>query len=128
MNFNNKTRIAVIGVSANKNKYGHKIFADLLKSKYNVYGINPKSEKILDQKIYASIDELIEQTSQKPELLLVVVPPEIGLNVLKKAVELKIINVWLQPGAESKSLIEFAQNNNINLIYNACFMVDHKIW
>lgn len=124
MEFNNKTLITVVGVSSNPEKYGHKIFRDLLKSKYNVIGVNPKDGTILDQKIFSSLKEI----NRKTELLIVVVPPEIGINIVNEAKKIGIENIWLQPGAESKEIIEFAKNNDINLIYNACFMVNQGLW
>jgi hypothetical protein len=124
MNFTKQTKITVVGVSDNPEKYGHKIFRDLLKSGYQITGVNPKGGSILDQTIYTSLDKIPE----KPELLLVVVPPTIGLSVLEKARDLKIENIWLQPGAESEELIQFAKDNNLNLTHTACFMVDNHVW
>ena len=124
MNFTKQTNITVVGVSQNSQKYGHKIFKDLLKAGYQVTGVNARGGTILDQKMYVSLDELPE----KPELLLVVVPPAVGITVLKKARDLKIENIWLQPGAESEELLTFAQKNNMNLIHNACFMVQQEVW
>lgn len=124
MEFNQKTLITLVGVSANPEKYGHKIFKDLLASGYNVVGVNPKGETILEQTIIPNLEEV----SRPTELLLVVVPPEIGITVLTQAKKIGIQNIWLQPGAESKELIQFAQQNNLNLTYNKCFMVDQGIW
>ena len=124
MNFTKQTKITVVGVSQNPQKYGHKIFTDLLQAGYQVTGVNPKGGQVLNQKMYVSLDVLPE----KPELLLIVVPPTVGITVLKKARDLKIENIWLQPGAESEELLTFAQENNMNLIHNACFMVQQKVW
>ncbi len=124
MQYNQNTKIAVIGVSTNPEKYGHIIFRDLLAARFNVVGVNPKGGKMLGQEIFTSLDEL----PTKPELLLIVVPPDIGLSVLQKAVALGITDVWLQPGAESDELVKFAQENNLKLTYTDCFMVAHRIW
>ncbi len=124
MLYDQKTKIAVIGISADEEKYGHRIFRDLLGVNYTVVGVNPKGGEILGQKIYKSLEELPE----KPELLLVVVPPDIGISVLQSAVVLGITDVWLQPGAESEELLRFAQENNLKLTHTDCFMVAHGIW
>lgn len=124
MQYNQKTKIAVIGVSSNPEKYGHRIFRDLIGANYTAVGVNPKGGIILGQKIFASLDEIPE----KPELLLVVVPPNIGMSVLQTAVKLGITNVWLQPGAQSEELVQFAQENNLNLTHSNCFMVAQGIW
>jgi predicted CoA-binding protein len=124
MQNNKKTKITLVGVSADPQKYGHKIFKDLLASNYNVIGLNPKGEKILDHNIFKSLKEIDRDT----ELLILVVPPKIGTEVVKKAHELKIKNIWLQPGAQNDEIIAYAAANQINLTYNQCFMVDQGIW
>jgi len=123
-NFNKDTKITLAGVSQNPEKYGHKIFKDLLKNNYDVVGINPKGGIILDQKIYSSLND-IERESQ---LLIIVLPPLIGIDVVKNAHEIGINNIWLQPGAQNNKIVEYAKLNGINLIYNQCFMVDQGIW
>lgn len=50
--------IAVVGVSENTEKYGFKIFKDLIENGYKVKGINPKDGKILGKKIYKNLKEL----------------------------------------------------------------------
>ncbi|MBP7842552.1 CoA-binding protein [Candidatus Woesebacteria bacterium] len=124
MQYNKKTKIAVIGVSADSEKYGHRIFRDLIDSNYSVVGVNPKGGTILGQKIFTSLEEIPE----KPELLLIVVPPNVGMSVLQTAVKLDITDVWLQPGAQSDELLQFALDNNLRLTHTDCFMVAHGIW
>ena len=123
-NFNKETLITLSGVSSDKEKYGHKIFRDLINSNYDVVGVNPKGGTILEQEIYSSLEEV----PRKTQLLIVVVPPKIGIQVVREAKKLGIENVWLQPGAQSDEIVQYAKANNINLIYNRCFMTDQGIW
>lgn len=124
MQITKSTLIAVIGVSKDPVKYGHKIFHDLLKNNYNVIGINPKTKKILDQKIYPSLLSL----SQIPDLVITVVPPQITQKIIEECNKLDIKNIWMQPGSESKKAIKLAQNYNLNLTYNVCLMIEQKLW
>ena len=124
MQYNKKTKIAVIGVSTDPEKYGHKIFRDLITAGYTVVGVNPKGSTILNQKIFTTLEEIPE----KPELLLIVVHPNVGMSVLQNAVKLGITDVWLQPGAKSDELLQFALDNNLRLTHTDCFMVAHGIW
>jgi uncharacterized protein len=124
MQFTKQTSIAIIGVSSNPEKYGHKIFRDLIKADYKVVGINPKDGHILDQTIYPSLKDL----PQIPELVITVVPPQITEQVVDACHELGIENVWMQPGSESKQALEKAQSYQINATSNACFMLDQKLW
>ena len=43
--------IAVVGVSDREEKFGYKIFRDLIKHGFNVKGINPRNGEILGRKV-----------------------------------------------------------------------------
>ena len=124
MKYNQKTKIAVVGVSKNPQKYGYKIFKDLLDNSYNVTGLSRKGGEILGEKIYKSLLELDE----KPELVIFVLRPNIGFLVLKQIQKLGISNVWLQPGASSEEMVDYSKENKINLVNNSCFMVEQGLW
>ena len=124
MNYSKKTNIALVGASNDPKKYGYKIFKDLLNSGHNVVGVNPKGKDILEQKIYKSLSEILT----KPELVIIVVPPVVGISILKQCVKLGINNVWMQPGAESDEAIEYAKTTGLNLEVNSCFMLNQGIW
>lgn len=119
-----QTPITVIGVSQNPTKYGHKIFKDLLDAKYNVTGVNPRGEKILGQRIFTELFYV----KPKPELVISVVPPEITMHVIEQCMELEIDKIWMQPGSESDEAIEFAKEIDMEVVANACIMVDRGIW
>ena len=124
MKYNKKTKIAILGVSKDETKYGHKIFKDLLENGYDVVGLNRKGGVLLGEKIYKSLFDL----DFKPDLVIFVLKPSIGILVLKHIVKLGIKNVWLQPGASSDKMIVFAKENKLNLSYTKCFMVEQGIW
>ncbi len=52
--FNSKSFV-VVGASRNKNKIGNIIFRNLLNSKVKVFGVNPKIEQLLNQKVYKDV-------------------------------------------------------------------------
>lgn len=122
MNFKDK-KIAIIGVSKDYSKYGHKIFRELLREKYNVEGINPKGGFILGKIIYKSLEEL----PSKPDIVITVVPPDITEKIVEKCNKLGINFIWMQPGSESEKAITKAKEYGIDVV-NACFMVSEKLW
>lgn len=117
-------QIVVAGVSANKSKYGYKIFTDLVKNGYKVIGVNPKVPIIDGHQTFSSLTDIQE----KIDLLIIVTPPTISVELIKQASDQGIKEVWLQPGAESKEAVDLARKLGINLTYNACFMVKQQIW
>jgi len=117
-----KNIYAVIGVSRDPKKYGHRVYKDLKMSGYRVYPINPNADEILGDKCYHSLKELPE----RPDVVDIVVPPMITVDIVKECKELGIKKVWMQPGSESKKAINFCKENDINIIHGICVMVKRK--
>lgn len=123
--FTNKSRVvAVVGVSEDPNKYGFKIFRDLLGAGVNTIGINVKGSTILGRKVYKSLQELIEL----PDLVITVVPPPVTEKIVEDCHHLGIKEIWMQPGSESETAIEKARQYNINATHHACIMTQNGIW
>ncbi len=118
MQLNKHNPIAIVGVSSDKNKHGHKIYKELLDNGYWIFGVNPKLESLLDQKICPTLSSLPEL----PEIVVTVVPPQVTLQIVRECQELGIKNIWMQPGSESPEAIALAEKNNMNVTSNACVM------
>jgi len=116
-------QIAVIGVSGDADKYGHKIFRDMLNAGYPVKGVNPKGGFVLGQHIYRSLDQL----ETKPDLVITVVPPEATERIVEECNQLGIKTIWLQPGSGSPRAMAKAEEYGIKTI-SACFMVQQGLW
>jgi len=124
MNITKQTRIAVVGVSHDQAKYGFRIFNDLVKAGYNVLGVNLKGGEVSGQKLFTKLSEI----EPLPELVITVVPPQITETIVSECLKLGIKQIWMQPGSESTVAIELAKNNGMETIYQACFMVNQKLW
>lgn len=122
--------IAVVGVSADPEKYGHRIFRDLLKAGYNVVGVNPKGEPILGQTIHPNLTSInrSENGGEKPHLVITVVKPEVTSTVVDEAHALGIKRIWMQPGSESQEAVKKAKSYSMETVFDACFMRVHGIW
>lgn len=112
--------IAIVGVSRNREKFGYRIYSTLKHNGYSAYPVNPKAEMIDDGRCYPSLSALPE----KPDVVITVVPPEITEAVVREMDRLKIGRVWMQPGSESASAIDFCRRKGIKVVANACFVVD----
>jgi hypothetical protein len=109
---------AVVGASTDPDKYGYQVFQDLLQSGFQAVPINPNANKLLGKKVYASLDKCPQQI----DVVVFVVPPSITEKVLKQVKTLGINQVWMQPGSESQSAIEFCRKNDIAVVAHACIM------
>ncbi|RLG69076.1 MAG: CoA-binding protein [Candidatus Iainarchaeum archaeon] len=114
-----KNVVAVVGVSRNSKKWGYKIFKKLIDIGFNVYAVNPKYPEIAGVKCYPTIKSL----PAKPDVVITAVPPKITEKIVKESKALGVKMVWMQPGSESEKAIAFCKENDIEVVYNACFVV-----
>lgn len=122
-NVNEYKLIAVVGVSEDASKYGHRIFRDLLNAGYPVKGVNPKGGFVLGQTVYKSLSEL----EKRPDLVITVVPPPVTEAIVEECNKLGVKTVWMQPGSESEGALKKASDYGIKAI-SACFMVQKGVW
>lgn len=127
MNISKSTKIAIIGVSQNIEKYGYKIFQDLLVSGYSVEGVNSKGGNILEKEMFFSLEKL-SKSFGIPDLVITVVPPKVTEDIVDDSIKLGVKNIWMQPGSESDLAIEKAKRSGLYVISNACFMKQENIW
>jgi predicted CoA-binding protein len=124
MNNIQEKEIVVIGVSEREEKYGYKIFRDLIKHRFNVKGINPRNGTILGQKIYKTLGDL----ERVPDLVITVVPHQVTERIVQECKEMGIREIWMQPGSESEAAIKKAKDYGITVTHDDCFMVHYGIW
>jgi predicted CoA-binding protein len=113
---------AVVGVSRDPEKYGHKVYKDLKEAGYTVYPVNPYLDEILGDRCYPSLSDL----PGKPDVVDTVVPPAVTEKIVRECGALKIDKVWMQPGSESEQAIAFCKRNGIKFVYGVCVMVKRR--
>ena len=113
------TTVAVVGATDDPAKYGSVIYRDLKRKGYKVYPVNSGRETVDGDPAYKSLAAL----PVAPTIVNIVVPPESTLQVLKKAAEMGLTNVWVQPGAESPEVMTFLNEHGFNYLANSCIMV-----
>lgn len=114
-------KIALIGASNDKEKFGNKIYLDLKLKGYDVIPINPKEEIIEGDRTYPSLNKM----NKLPDIVNFVVPPPIAMKVAQDAVKLGIKYLWFQPGSESKELESWLNNaTEIKYLIKSCIMVE----
>jgi len=119
-NFLDKRNIfAVVGVSRNPKKYGRQVYKSLKSAGYKVYAVNPNAQEILGDKCYPNLESL----PVKPDVVSIVVPPQVTEQVVKTCKKLGIKKVWMQPGSESRKAIKFCEENSIDIVYGVCIMI-----
>lgn len=111
---------AVVGATDNKEKFGYKIYKCMKDAGYTVYPVNPGVEEIEGDKCYPNLESL----PTKPDAVDVVVAPRVGVQIIQQCAQLGINTAWLQPGANGDTVIETAKQLGLDVIHDACIMVE----
>jgi predicted CoA-binding protein len=115
--------IAVIGATDRPGKYGGIIYRDLKRKGYKVFAVNPYRETVGGDPCWKSVKDLPEV----PTLADFVIPAKRGLLVVDECEEAGILNIWLQPGAESQELMDKLEVGPFTWLAFACIMVRTRL-
>ena len=110
--------VAIIGASADPQKFGNRAVRAFRRQGYTVFPINPSETDVDGLKAYASVLDVpgaIDMAS-------FYVPPEVGEHVILEVAKKQIAEVWLNPGSESDELVKLARALKIEPIL-ACSIV-----
>lgn len=120
MDVKNFKKIALVGATPNPTKYGNIILRDLKAKGFEVLPVNPNYDEIEGLKCYKSVKELPKDV----EVIVFVVPPKVGLQVAKEAIDAGFRKLWFQPGAESEEIKELLERENVEYSFIKCIMVE----
>ncbi|MBX9669670.1 MAG: CoA-binding protein [Candidatus Obscuribacterales bacterium] len=110
----------VAGASDDRHKYGHKVYVCYLQHEHKAYPINPNVKTVLGNTAYATVRALPEPI----ESLSIITPPNVTEQVVNDAIAAGVKNIWMQPGAESRSAIKTATEAGLNVISGGpCLLV-----
>jgi len=108
-------RVAVIGASTDRRKYGNKAVRAFVSQGYDVVPVNPHEASIEGLTSYPSVLAVPGAI----DMATMYVPPDVGMQVIEDIARKDIPEVWFNPGSESDALIARAQALGLNAI-EAC--------
>lgn len=115
-----RARIAVVGASRDRNKFGNKILRDLAAKGYPVQPVNPKGGTIEGFAVARSLAEV-----ERPvDIVVMVVPPAVTRGVLEDAAAGGFPAVWLQDGSFDDAVLAYAAAAPFRTVRDACVMVE----
>jgi predicted CoA-binding protein len=105
--------VAIVGASQNRNKFGNKAVRAFKKRGYRVFPVNPAAKEIEGLPTYPSLKEI---PVKNIDCISLYVAPETGLSLLDQILENSPAELWLNPGSESKALVEAASALGIKVV------------
>jgi len=112
-------KIAVVGVSRKKTKFGNAIYRELKQKGYTVFPINPNIKEYEGVICYPDLYSLPE----KIDAVVINVPPEQTEKVVREANEIGTTKVWLQQGSQSENAVKYCNENGIDCVSNECILM-----
>jgi len=110
----------VVGASTNRAKYGNKVLRCYLQNGRKAVPVNPRADQIEGIPCVAGIRDLPPDVRS----LSIITPPAITEEVVEKAIQKGIENIWMQPGAESPKAVQRCREAGINIIADgSCVLV-----
>lgn len=114
-----KRRVAVVGASRDRAKFGNKSLRAHLAAGYDVFPVNPQASSVEGLRAYASVSEVpgpIDRVS-------VYLPPEVLLPLLPEIADVEPAEFYLNPGSESAEVVKAARDLGLDPILG-CSIVD----
>ena len=113
-------QFAVVGASADRDKYGNKVLRCYLQHGLPVVAVNPKLEVVEGVRCYASL----AAAPGPARAVSVVAPPAAAAAIVADAVAARVKHLWFQPGAEDAAAVEAARKAGIGVIaFGPCVLV-----
>ena len=97
--------VAVIGASSNRAKFGNKALRAFAKQGYTVIPINPTETEVEGHRAYASVMDVPGPI----DMATIYVPGPIGVRVMDDLAKKGIPEVWLNPGADDRQVVDRAR-------------------
>ena len=113
------TSLAVVGATDHPGKYGGIIYRDMKAKGFPVFAVNPNRSTVDGDPCWPTVKDLPE----KPTIVVLVVHARDGLDVLEDCAEAGIRNIWVQPGASSRKLVQTLESGDFDWLADACVMV-----
>lgn len=114
-------RIAVVGATNARHKYGNIILRDLRAKGFTIVPVNPHCDAVEGIAAHATLDD----TPGQIDIVDFVVPPHVSLDVLKPLDPARFEVLWFQPGSFDAAVLEEAKRFR-HVVAGPCIMVETR--
>ncbi len=116
--------IAVVGFSSKEQRAGYYVPAYLAGQGYRIIPVNPNLEEGLGVPAYPDLEAIPEPV----DLVLIFQRSENVGPFVDEAIDIGAKSVWMQLGIANEAAAEKAEAAGLDVVMDACMMVDHRAW
>jgi predicted CoA-binding protein len=115
---------AVVGASADREKYGNKVLRAYLQQHLPVHCVHPRERSIEGVTCDRTLAELAARVPGGIRAVSIITPPGVTEDIVEQAARLGIHHLWMQPGSESPRALERARTLGLDVIAGGpCLLV-----
>lgn len=114
-----RPRIAIVGASQDRSKYGNKAVRAFVAQGWEVLPVNPALTEVEGLTCHP---DLASVPGDHLDRVSFYVPPAVGIRILDQVRDKSVDEVWINPGAESPALLARAEELGLELI-QACSII-----
>lgn len=115
----NMKKIAIIGLSPDPTKPSYKVAKYLQEQGFKIFPLYPKEERILNEKVYRSLDELDEV-----DTAVMFRKGEVAKELYPLIKAKNIPHFWLQLGIKNDEVKALCEEEGRAFVQDACIMVE----
>ncbi len=104
--------MAIIGASSNRQKFGNKALRAFARQGYTVIPINPAESEVEGHRAYPSVLDVPGAI----DMATIYVPAPVGVRVMDDLVKKGIPEVWLNPGADDRQVVDKARSLGLKTV------------
>lgn len=117
--FSTPQRVAVVGVSRTRWKFGNTVFRELLRRGYDAVPVSMSEVPIEGKRAFLSLSVIPDP----PESVIVVVKPERVGRLVDEAVRTGVRRIWFQQGADFTEAAALAKAAGLDVVTGKCILM-----
>jgi predicted CoA-binding protein len=117
--FFSSSAYAVIGVSANRRKFGNVVYRAMKEKDFTVFPVHPTLDVVEGDACLHSVLDLPDEVKS----VITVVPPDQTEIVTQECIEKGISGIWMQPGSSADAAIGNAEGHGMTVIHGQCVLM-----
>jgi predicted CoA-binding protein len=114
-------RIAIVGLSDDPSRPSYGVARYLQSVGKQIIPVNPKCDQVLGEKCYPTLEAIPDPV----DVVDVFRRPQFCVEVVRSAIAIGAIGVWLQSGIVNEEAAEIARDAGIDFVQDRCMKVDH---
>jgi uncharacterized protein len=117
----NYKTLAVVGLSSKPMRASYGVASYMQSHGYRIIPVNPNEESVLNEKAFASLDEIPEAVS----VVVIFRRPEFVPEIVESAIRKNARVIWMQEGVIHEDAARRAREAGLTVIQDRCILKEH---